>query len=186
MQIVCERARAAAAAGFEIIYPEEMPIGTLVGKLVAADLIVVSEGSAIHNIELCGRIDGRIYMIGRRLGTKNFHALLDTLCRDWSIHRPGNQLFSLDWESRTNRQSSSRICTFLDIPELIEDLAKFSGRTLAMPDIETIRRETALDLVTYLMQPGAGRGASDEQLGASLRTLRGFPGLQRLLEVASP
>lgn len=75
-----------AAAGFEVIHPQEMATARLVRKLAGAATIVLAEGSAIHNLELCGPIAARLFVIGRRIGTKRrFGRLLDSLCGEWRI-----------------------------------------------------------------------------------------------------
>lgn len=178
--------RVLAQAGFEIVHPEIETLDTVVTKVVAAESVIVSEGSAIHNLELCGRIAGRVFLIGRRYGTKHFHGILAASSAESALFAPGKQLFSLDRNPRDGSESVRQVCTFIDLPMLIDELATFTGRSLRMPEKDVVREAVALDLGTYLMRPGAGASATDAELGATLRRVRGFRGLQALLGGALP
>lgn len=172
-----------AAAGFEVIHPQEMATAALVRKLAGAATIVLAEGSAVHNLELCGPISARLFMIGRRIGTKRrFGRLLDTLAGDWRIFAGTPVPIGLDWDEAADRPRPGRSCSFIDIAALIAAIDEFAGISLAMPDAPTIERAIATDLLRFLIDPRSGADASDAQLGHALRMLRAVPAVAVLLE----
>lgn len=172
-----------AAAGFEVIHPQEMATAALVRKLAGAALIVLAEGSAIHNLELCGRVAARLFVIGRRIGTKRrFGRLLESLAREWRIFAGTPAPIGLDWDEVADRPRPGRSCSFIDIAALIGAIGEFAGISLEMPDAATIDRAIAADLLRFLIDPRSGAGASDAQLGHALRMLRAMPAVAGLLE----
>ena len=175
---------ALANAGFEIVYPETLPLQAVLERLANASLIVFSEGSAIHNLELCGRIDARIFVIGRRPGTGGrFAGTLDVACDEWDIFASGNERIVLDWDQKAGRAHSSNFCTFLDLRALMGALADFCRVPLDVPDPLTARRAVAFDLLSFLMNERAGGLSTEQQLGTLVRMLRQNPSVRELLDV---
>lgn len=62
--------------GFKIIYPEALPLAEQLQLYFSASNIVFSEGSAIHALQLLGRISARVFIIPRRPGRKLVRRIL--------------------------------------------------------------------------------------------------------------
>lgn len=173
-----------AEAGFAIVRPEDIPLPTLAGLLRAAEHIVFAEGSAIHNLELCGRVTAKIMVIGRRSGTRRrFGALLDSLSADVRIFNGARAAASLGWDKARGRPRLGTACSFLPIPKLIDALADFAGVPLPQPDAQTILHAIANDMLRYLLDPRSGVDATDAEIGRALRALRTDPDVARLREM---
>jgi glycosyl transferase family 61 len=173
-----------AEAGFTIVRPEKMPLRTLAGLLRAAEQIVFAEGSAIHNLELCGPVKARIFVIGRRPGTKRrFGALLDSLCRDVRIFSGARAGASLGWDDAHDVPRLGTACSFLPLGKLVDALSTFTGIALPQPDATAVFDAVSRDLLRYLLDPRSGVNASDAQLGRALRALRTDPGVEEIRTV---
>lgn len=169
-----------ARAGFAILRPEAMGIADLVARLACAPLIVFAEGSAIHNLELCGPVAARVFVIGRRIGVKRrFGPLLDTLAADWRAFPAGEAALTLDW--RDGRPRADRGCSLPDLAALVRALADFTGIALPVPDAAAARRAQADDLLRFLLHPASGTASGDAALGHALRMLRDSPLVAPLL-----
>lgn len=57
-------------AGLATMYPEEISLSEQLDRYRGARLIVFSEGSAVHALQLLGRLDARIVIIARRPGSR--------------------------------------------------------------------------------------------------------------------
>ena len=100
-------------AGFKIIHPEMMPLADVLAVMRSASVIIFAEGSAIHNLELIGRIEAKVLVIGRRYGCRGrFLPLLKSLVKQRDFY--GN----IEVEGDTTR---------LDIPSLIDWIAGHTG-----------------------------------------------------------
>ena len=171
-----------ARSGFEIVTPEETSLDALLRKFVGAELIVFSEGSAIHNLELTGRIAARAFVIGRRGGTEDrFGPILSTACSEWRVHEDLGATVVLDWDKRRNGPARARGCSFVDLPALVRALAEFGGVALPVPDDQEARDAASLDLLAYLLDRRSGDSSDDEHLGRALRRLRNQPAVRALL-----
>ena len=163
-----------ARAGYEIVYPETIPLKGLLRKLAGARRIIFSEGSAIHNLELIGRVEAPILVIGRRKGTeRRFRQVLDPLCRDWSVFEAIRDTVPLDWDARRQKPGmGARGSSFLDLAGLIGTLAQFTGLDLATQKEGNLRRAEAMDLLHVLIDPRTGGGLTDEQFGQVVRAVQ--------------
>lgn len=171
--------------GFDIVVPEETPIGVMLAKLRAAKIVVFAEGSAIHHLDLAGRIAARAFVIGRRPGTQyRFEQVLRSACSDWRILRTLSEPIGLDWNVKADELQFGKACSFVDLGDLVAALADFSGLDLPIPDRETASRAIALDLARYLMDPRTGATPDDAQLGRAFRKLREVVGEQDLFATA--
>lgn len=163
-----------AEAGFDILDPGLIPTRALVGRLAAARVIVAAEGSAIHNLELCGPVAAKLFVIGRRIGTKRrFGALLESLCAEWRIFPASEPGISLGWEADAPRQASS--CAFLDLGALVDALAAFAGMALRRPDAAAIRQAVSRDLARYVADPRSGAGTPEAARAKAYEALRADP-----------
>lgn len=52
--------------GFTIVYPEEIPLDQQLAAYQSSSTLIFSEGSALHGLQLLGRIDANLGIIGRR------------------------------------------------------------------------------------------------------------------------
>ena len=173
-----------AGAGFDILHPEELAIREVVARLAGADMIVFAEGSAIHHLELCGPVEARILLIGRRGGTDlRFGRLLRSLAADLHIFAGKRATICLDWESE-DLPRRGRGCSFVDIPALIAALSEFTGVAMPVPDAATRRDAISRDLLRFLLDPRSGTTSNDKQLGRALRAIRGDPEIQALIASA--
>jgi len=170
-----------AKSGFEILYPETVPLASTLRKLVSAKRIVFCEGSAIHHLELTGHVDARVFVIGRRRGTaERFGRVLEAATADWTVFEQQRGMVCLDWDKVRGTPMGSRACSFTDLPTLVEALSAFAGVPLPAPSPAVVRREESLDLLRLLLDPRAGADTSDDQLGRMLRMLRQSRNAQRL------
>ena len=170
-----------ADAGFDILHPEEMALDAVVSRCAAAEMIVFAEGSAIHNLELCGPVDARILLIGRRGGTDlRFGRLLRPLCKELRIFPGKRASVCLDWETE-DQPRRGRGCSFVDLPGLIAALSDFTGTDLPIPDEATQRDAVSRDLLRFLLDPRSGITSNNQQLGRALRAMREDPEIQALI-----
>ena len=103
-------------AGFRVIHPETMLLSDVLTAMRCAAVIVFAEGSAIHNLELIGRVDAKILLIARRYGCRGrFLPLLKSLVRQRDFYG------DIEVEGVTAR---------LDIHKLIEWIAGHVGLSI--------------------------------------------------------
>lgn len=160
-------------AGFDIVVPEETPLSVMQAKLRGAKVVIFAEGSAIHHLDLVGRISARALIIGRRDGTAyRFENVLRESCPDWRVLQFKSLPIGLDWNTSANTLNRSRACSLVDLGDLVAALVEFSGLDLPIPDHETASRAIKLDLVRFLMDPRTGGTSNDAQLGHAFRKLR--------------
>lgn len=174
-------------AGFTVLYPEDIPTLEMVGILRGADVVVFGEGSAIHNLELCGRTRARVFVIGRRAGSfARFRYILEDYTADWRIFDKPVDGTPLDWDDVRDRPSIQRACSYIRLDELIAELSDFIGAPLSTPTPEEIKDAMRSDLSRFILDPRSTRDqTSNEHLGELLRTLRSqFHAIQN--EWASP
>jgi hypothetical protein len=163
-----------ADEGFTIVHPESMPLKEFILLLRQAETITFCEGSAIHNLELCGRIRAKAFVIGRRGGTaERFGAILDSIVASWEVADSTHTGVPLDWDSGRERPSWQRACAYVDIPSLIARLAAFTGKALRTPSPAELRDGIMRDIAACLLDPRSTRATtSDEQLGKLMRMMR--------------
>jgi hypothetical protein len=176
-----------AGLGFAIVHPQEMPVRSFAGLLAAAETIIFAEGSAIHNLELTGRVKARVMVIGRRDGVRRrFGALLESLAAEVRLFGAARIAGSLDWDRGNQRPRASEGCSLVPVPRLINALSDFLGVEVPLPDPATVTQAIANDLLRYLLDLRAGVNASDAELGAALRLLRVDPAIAELRAQISP
>lgn len=169
-------------AGYEIVYPETIPLRSMLRKLAGAREIIFCEGSAIHHLELTGRLRARIFVIGRRQGTADrFDRVLDAGCEAWTVFEEHHGSVCLDWDKGRDAPMRSRACSFVDLPKLLEALSAFAGVSLPQPDEAAVRRAESLDLLRVVMDQRTGATATDEQFGRMLRAVRRSEGVRKLM-----
>lgn len=161
-------------AGFSVIRPEDESVPRMARMLANADIAVFCEGSAIHTLELIGRVKARVFVVGRRVGAlKRFGPLLSAIASEWEIYEEQlgcASMFGLDHRDRPNQDKG---CSFVDIRGLLAALSQFSGIDLPAPAQDDIWTAVKLDLVDYILDPRSTfRTTTDEHLGRLLRDAR--------------
>ena len=63
-----------SAEGYEVIYPEKLSISDQIGYYASAEILVFSEGSAIHLYALVASASQRVFVIWRRTRLEVFHS----------------------------------------------------------------------------------------------------------------
>lgn len=164
---------ALAAVGFTVIYPEAVPVGELVNHFENAESLIFAEGSAIHVLEICGRIDASVFVIGRRTGVEaRFSNILEDLVRRHAISLHIIAPMGLPPAVNLMRRDYVRGCPFVDLRRIFSEIEDFFGIKLGF-DNERAKILTRLDLIDYLLdQRSLTRRTPIEVLGAHLMYVR--------------
>lgn len=164
-----------ASAGFAIHYPEKTSISETIARLRAANIIIFAEGSAIHNLELCGPINAEVFVISRRIGSRSrFGRLLDDLTARSFIYENITPLFPLEWDMARDTPAYQSAPAVLDLMDLVAAISSFTGMKLPSPDPGALHAAVRGRIADYVLDDpnGPARPTTDEQLGAALRRLR--------------
>lgn len=109
-----------SAAGYVTIYPEKLSIWTQLSLYAHAEKLVFEDGSALHLLELFGRLDAEIAILprGKRLG-KQFASAIGP--------RAVNEIWTYKgkvWEDELEKQSITLRArqTYLDVAQLLDEL----------------------------------------------------------------
>ncbi len=70
--------------GVRIVYPETLSLKEQMQHYASAEVLVFSEGSAIHGRQLLGRVDQDIALLRRREGSRMAHGQITPRCRSLS------------------------------------------------------------------------------------------------------
>jgi hypothetical protein len=162
-------------AGFHILYPEEMPLGELIGKLSAADRIIFAEGSSIHNLELCRKTSAKIMVIGRRPhAAARFGYIVSEYSTAWHVFDDAFRLGSLEWDNAKNAMHGPRAVSVLDIRALLLSISNFFEISVELPAEEECQAAIMASLGQYILDPRTTRGknTTDQQLGVLLGNLK--------------
>jgi hypothetical protein len=169
-------------AGFAIVHPQDMPLAGFASMLRAAETILFAEGSAIHNLELTGRVDARVMVIGRRDGMRRkFEALVTSLASEAAFFSQARVAGSLRWDRRNDRPQLSTACSIVPIDTLLETIGDFTGMPLPVPDAEAIRAAMRNDLMRYLLDPRGGQGSTEAEQKRARRALQENPEIAALI-----
>ena len=156
--------------GFEVVYPEMSEVRHVVEKLTAAELVVFSEGSGIHNLEFCGHISAKIFVIGRRFGTKRrFARLLDSVTSQWHIVPAVSNDATVHWDDNSGNPSSRQVYGIHDIQEIIRELNNFAGLNIPVVSPAETHAAQVNDILRIIFDPSAIEDISDIKLGKAVR-----------------
>jgi hypothetical protein len=160
--------------GFKVLYPEARELRDVVAMLSTAANIIFAEGSAIHNLELCGKMQARIMVIGRRPGAKaRFGHLLEEYGSAHRIFEGAHLLGPLEWHANTNHPNWPRSISLVDLGALISDISDFFQLEAKLPTQEDRDQAILADLGRFILDSRTTRnGTSDERLGLTLSMLR--------------
>jgi hypothetical protein len=141
--LACEAALtdALARAGVTVIAPERLPLKAQLGHYLGAKVIVFAEGSAIHGLELLGRIKAHVVVLNRRPQ------------RRFGVEAIGPRVHALSFVEAT--------ATLLNLPRLSRAGNYASG--LSVPDMDVIARTFAafgIDISADLPRMAAERDAN--------------------------
>jgi len=173
-----------ADAGFTTVYPEEFRPDEMSAKLSAASAIVFAEGSAIHHIEACGKIGAAVFVIGRRHGALGrFQRVLTPLVDRWRIYEDAQTSYvSFEWDPRRDEPMRSKGCYFLDLPQVVADIAEFFSIDLPSCNDEQIRQNVMIDLLRFAADKRTtSKNTGDAELGALFRRFRQNEAVRNLL-----
>lgn len=162
-------------AGFSVIRPENESVPRMARMLANADIAVFCEGSAIHTLEVIGRVKASVFVVARRVGSlKRFSPLLSAIASKWEIYEGLLGYASMSWLGNQKGPDQDKGCSFVDIRRLLAALSKFSGIDLPEPSQDDIWTAVKLDLVDYILDPKSTffLRTTDEQLGRMLRDAR--------------
>jgi hypothetical protein len=164
--------RTLAAHGFEVIYPETLAPSHLVRAVRDASEIVFAEGSAIHLLEICGRIDARVLVVMRR--SNKFRAIFEPVLQgavsDYDFFQPTHIADSLDWDISVDRPLSNSASSFVDLSALFR---KVLGPHADLPSKDEMLHAVRSDVLRYICSPeSTSPRVPDSNLGAQLRKLR--------------
>jgi hypothetical protein len=174
--------RALTEAGYHVLHPEGLPVAEVAARMRGAREIVFAEGSAIHHLELCGPIDARLFVIGRRDGTKRrFGRLLESLAPEVQFFGGARPAAYLDWNEAADLPRKDFACSVIDREALLSALQDFSGLPLGAPGEAAIEAAVRADLLRFLLDPRSGQYASDAAVGRALRSMRQEPALSAAL-----
>lgn len=169
-------------AGFAIVHPQDLPLGRFAGMLRAAETIVFAEGSAIHNLELTGRVDARVMVVGRRDGMRRkFEALVTSLAREAAFFSRARVAGSLNWDRANGQPQLSTACSIVPIGALIEAIGAFADVALPVPDEAEVRAAMRDDLLRYMRDPRGGQGSTAAERVRARRALEENPEVAALL-----
>lgn len=145
-------------------------------KINSASAIILSEGSAIHTLELCDVRESSVFIICRRSRQSVEHLFVNMLSRKGckvGISGEGSAVTPLDWEPTRNTPAWQNASAYLDLSQIINDINKFLGLAIETPDKEIVQESVKQSIVDIILDPRSTRkSTTDEQLGALLRLLR--------------
>jgi hypothetical protein len=163
-------------SGFRIIYPELERIVDLVNAYSNADAIVFSEGSAIHVLELCGKVKAKVLVICRR-NTHNvqtmFAALLTELTTSYRIFGSNVQVPPLDWDAARQSPAWIKASSKLDLAQLLDTVSEYMDVAVERPSDQALAHAAQLDLLRLILDKRTTKaGTNPERLVAQLEMLR--------------
>lgn len=134
-------------AGFTTIHPEEMPVDQQLEAYKNASTLIFSEGSALHGLQLLGRIHAKLGIISRRKGksmpTASFRCRVQQLTHINAVH---GMIYSLRANGRADK---TRAISVLDQKHLIESLTTFGVDLTGVWDAGAYRRARNDDIKAW-------------------------------------
>lgn len=133
-------AAALAAAGVTVVAPERLPLTDQLGLYLGAEVIVFAEGSAIHGLQLVGRVGAHAIVLNRRPR------------RRFGMEAIAPRVRALSFVEATS--------SLLNLPRLSQ-MGNFA-RGLSLPDMPVIEKTFAalgVDLTAAMPQIAAARDA---------------------------
>ncbi|GJD50460.1 hypothetical protein OPKNFCMD_3199 [Methylobacterium crusticola] len=165
-----------ARAGFVIVHPEAEPLSEVIALFRRADALVFSEGSALHTLELCGRIQAPVLVVARRsvaFCETVFGPILAAAAPRHSVFPAREPVTPLDWDIRKEGPKWGNASARVDLRGLLAAIAAMTGAVLDPPAPEAVATAERLDLLRIILDPrSTGPTTDDLHLGRLLRRLR--------------
>lgn len=161
-------------AGFLIVYPEEWSVNDLVKVFCEASAIVFSEGSAIHILELCGKISASVYIICRRnleFVSTVFGQILSELTERYVLIKNDEIVTPLHWDHSKSIPSSGNACAIVDIEHLFKTLSDDLNIEIPVPSGRVIRQSQRDDLLEMILSTKSS-STDSSRLGELLSLLQ--------------
>lgn len=108
--------QALAAAGVVVIHPERLPLPRQLGVYASAGKLLFSEGSAVHGLQLGGRIGAEVFVLARRPRYRLGRSCLVARTPRLDYLEPGTVL--VHGQRRDGGEARSAGITILDAPQL--------------------------------------------------------------------
>ncbi|WP_298964745.1 glycosyltransferase 61 family protein [uncultured Methylobacterium sp.] len=163
-----------AEAGFRVIYPEHLGIKQLVAMYRAADLIVFSEGSAIHVLEVAGKISAHVMIIARRSDTftkTNFLNAIVPVCRSVELLSNRATLTPMKWDPRKQQPTNSLASAYVDLNAMLKIIAERCAVDIPEVPEHIVKAEIHRDLLKTIFSVNYEH-LSDETIGKLIRKLQ--------------
>ncbi len=139
--------------GFTTIHPEEMPVDQQLEAYKNASTLIFSEGSALHGLQLLGRLHSKLGIISRRKGksmpTTSFQGRVQKLTHINAVH---GMIYSLRSNGRADK---TRAISVLDQKHLIDSLMKFGVDLTGIWDSNTYCRTRNDDIKSWASRMNA-------------------------------
>lgn len=165
--------RSLGAAGFTVVDPTDVPLRSLLGALAAAEVVVAAEGSALHNLDLCGRVKAGVMVVGRRPGTRErFRRVLDNATSRWEVLEGGHDGLGLQWDARLQGAGPGRRVTYVPLRATLRAIGRFAGKDVPLPSAAEVAEAVEADLGRYLLDPATQGRATPEEVGRLLLAMR--------------
>jgi hypothetical protein len=173
--------RTLESCGFSVVYPEDHRPLEFVDMLRSVRGAVFAEGSAIHNLDLIGRSGIEVFVVGRKGGAQErFAPILSEVCNRWHVAEHVRDGLAMTWSDGPDLRVGNY---FIDLRATLEDIGSFFGVNLQPYDNDAAQRETAIDVLRYLLDERSTRRrhVSDAQLGVIFKSIRESPAIRELL-----
>ncbi|MDB5591613.1 glycosyltransferase 61 family protein [Enterovirga sp.] len=141
--------RVLAAAGATVLHPEATELSVQLGLYRRARRLIFSEGSALHALQLLGRLDADVLVILRRARRRTAASALRPRVKSLAYLNVGcGSIFGLDGRGR---QQTDRALILFDENRLASRLAEWLGRPAALPwDAGSYRSERDEDIRRWM------------------------------------
>ncbi|GJE19369.1 hypothetical protein AIGOOFII_4117 [Methylobacterium marchantiae] len=169
---------ALAGIGAKIMYPEALPLEDQLDIYRRTDRLVFAEGSALHGLQLLGRIGAEIVVINRRRFKRVAAGALRSRARSLTyIDAVRGEICSLDVQGRRDRV---RAISVLGTASLLKGLARAGIDLRDTWNDADYERTRDADIAAWRVAALAmgGHSGTEAAIATSLRRLSLIPGLE--------
>jgi hypothetical protein len=173
--------------GVTVIDPGRMPLRAQMHIYLQAEVLVFSEGSALHGRELLGRIAQDIHVLMRRPGSALARAQLTPRCRSLAYHDVVAQLLTVQaapgGPAAPLRELGHLTASFYDIPALLRVFADLGLPLTRHWNMQGYRRAALDDALRWLL---AQSSPLDQSIPNLIRILGQIASPEDLLDMTEP